>query len=239
MNAAGGEPFPCPGEIPSIVELSWGMASSTYCSTSDAPTGPAGEGVGRSTIAKVARSQIGVGDLPASTDWSFDCDPYTALVGVKVSSSKCGVDHRLGVRDRNELWCADFAKWVWEKGGVKKDLDALTPGADSFYFWGKERGDRLVPDGRNASVGDAVVFYPDGALKSSGLSTADHVGIVVAVNSNGTVDLVNGDFIGAANIAVRRDDNVSIASWAARIWGSDEQWMYISPDGRPASSSRD
>jgi hypothetical protein len=195
-----------------------------------AGTGPAA-GVTGASIAKIAKSQVGVGDRPASTDWSLDCDPYTTMVGVKVSSTDCGTDPRFGVRDRNELWCADFAKWVWRRAGISSDLAALTPGANSFYFWGKERGDVLTPDGSNAAVGDVVVFYPDGALTSSGLTTADHVGIVVAVNSNGTVDLVNGDFLGAKNIAVQRDDNVSIASWAAGIWRADEQWMYISPFG--------
>jgi hypothetical protein len=130
--------------------------------------------------------------------------------------------------------CADFAKWVWRRGGVTKDLDALTPGANSFYGWGKAAGDVLTPDGSNAAAGDAVVFYPDGALSSSGLTTADHVGIVVAVHSNGTVDLVNGDFLGPKNITVQRDDNVSVATWAAGIWGEDEQWMYISPFGASA-----
>jgi cell wall-associated NlpC family hydrolase len=182
-----------------------------------------------STIAQVAETQVGVGDLPVSTDWSMDCDPYTTLVGVKVSAAGCGTSRRFGVRERNELWCADFAKWVWRRGGVTKDLSALTPAANSFYAWGKAEGDVLTPDGHNAAPGDAVVFYPDGALTSSGLSTADHVGIVVAVNSNGTVDLVNGDFLGAKNIGVQRDDNVSVASWAAGIWHSDEQWIYISP----------
>ena len=180
-------------------------------------------------IAKIAESQVGVGDNPVSTSWSQDCDPYTTLVGVRVSSTGCGTSRRFGVRDRNELWCADFAKWAWRRGGVTKDLGALTPAANSFYGWGKAQGDVLTPDGSDAAVGDAVVLYPDGALTPSGLTTADHVGIVVAVNSNGTVDLVNGDFLGAKNITVQRNDNVSVASWAAGIWRANEQWMYISP----------
>jgi hypothetical protein len=182
-------------------------------------------------IAKVAYSQVGVGDNPVSRNWSLDCDPYTTLVGVRVSSTGCGKSRRFGVRERNELWCADFAKWVWRKAGVTADLRALTPAADSFYNWGKTEGDVLTPDGTNPAVGDAVIFYPPGALTSSGLKTADHVGIVVGINSDGTVNLVNGDFLGPQNIAVQRDSHVSIASWAAGIWRANEQWMYISPFG--------
>ena len=193
------------------------------------PAAFAGVAVTRAGIAQVAIAQVGVGDNPVSTNWSLDCDPYTTLVGGWGSSAGCGTSLRFGVRDRNELWCADFAKWVWRKAGVTKDLAALTPAADSFYVWGKAQGDALKADGHNAAVGDAVVFYPYGALTPSGLTTADHVGIVVAVNSNGTVDLVNGDFLGSTNITVQRADNVSIASWAAGIWRPNEQWMYISP----------
>lgn len=215
-----------------LVVMAAGLAVPTAIASpagASVPTAGRAQAVTRASIVKIADAQVGVGDNPASTNWSVDCDPYTTLVGVRVSSSGCGTSKRFGVRDRNELWCADFAKWVWRKAGITADLSALTPAADSFYVWGKARGAVLTPDGTNAAVGDAVIFYPPGALTSSGLSTADHVGIVVAVHSNGTVDLVNGDFIGATNIAVQRDDNVSIASWAAGIWRADEQWMYISP----------
>src|ERR1700732_4349465 len=48
------------------------------------------------TIAKIAESQVGVGDTPASTNWSEDCDPYTTMVGVRVSSAGCGKSRRFG-----------------------------------------------------------------------------------------------------------------------------------------------
>jgi hypothetical protein len=193
-------------------------------------------GVTGASIAQVADKQVGVGDNPVSRNWSLDCDPYTTMVGVRVSSSGCGTSRRFGVQNRNELWCADFAKWVWRKAGITTDLRALTPAADSFYRWGKTQGDVLKPDGSNAAVGDAVVFYPPGALTSSGMSTADHVGIVVAVNADGTIDLVNGDFIGPKNIGVQRNNSVSIASWSAAIWRPNEQWMFISPFGPAATA---
>jgi hypothetical protein len=77
-------------------------------------------------------------------------------------------------------------------------------------------------------VGDAVVFYP--GTKPNG-SYADHVGIVTAVNSNGSVNLSNGDFLGSTNISVQGNNNItSLKSWAAGIWGSGETWTFVSPE---------
>ena len=72
-----------------------------------------------------------------------------------------------------------------------------------------------------------MVFYPDTAPNGS---YADHVGIVTAVNSNGTVNLANGDFLGSSNISVQGNNNVSLKSWAASIWGSGEDWTFVSPE---------
>ena len=34
---------------------------------------------------------------------------------------------------------------------------------------------------------------------------------------------------GLLALANQANDNVSIASWAAAIWGSGEEWVYVSP----------
>jgi hypothetical protein len=240
MTRIGGEPFPCAQEVPAIIETAWGVKNSAYCPSSS-PAKPLestrAATVTASSIARIAEEQVGVGDAPASTKWSLDCDPYTTLVGVAVSSAGCGVNPGFDVRNRNELWCADFAKWVWEHGGVTSDLGALNPDATSFYTWGRQNGDVLTPDGNNPAVGDAVVFYPEGAMTGSGLTYADHVGIVIGVNANGTVDLVNGDFVGSRNISVQENDDVSIASWASAVWSPGERWMYISSRLPPATGT--
>ncbi len=240
MTQVGGQPFPCSGELPPTLEAAWGLTNSPYCAASSSVAGPrsaaAVGGVANqaasaamSPIAQVATTQVGVGDTPATTNFSADCNPYTTLVGLPVSQAGCGIDARFGIRDENEFWCADFAKWVWERGGVTGGLGTLNAGAKSFYAWGAQRGDQLIPDGNNPAVGDAVVFYPPGQLTSSGLAYADHVAIVAGVNPDGTVNLVNGDFGGTTNISVQLFNDVSIASWASFIWSTGEQWMYISP----------
>jgi CHAP domain len=239
MTGVGGEPFPCAGQVPVAVEAAWGLTNSPYCATgSTAPTlvpsanqSTTIQQAPLSPIANIAASQVGLGDTPASTNWSLDCDPYTRLVAVGASTAGCGVDPHFNVLDENEFWCADFAKWVWAAAGVKVDLGALNPGANSFYTWGREVGATLIPDGNNPAVGDAVVFYPPGELTASGIGYADHVAIVVGVNPNGTVNLVNGDFGGATNISVQLYNDVSIASWASYIWNPGEQWVYVSPGG--------
>jgi hypothetical protein len=237
MTQVGGQPFPCSGDLPATLEAAWGLTNSPYCAASSSVAAPRASAAvaspaaaaALSPIAQVATSQVGVGDTPATTNFSADCNPYTPLVGISVSSAGCGIDARFGVRDENEFWCADFAKWVWERGGVTTGLGTLNAGARSFYAWGAQGGDQLIPDGNNPAVGDAVVFYPPGQLTSSGLAYADHVAIVVGVNTDGTVNLVNGDFGGTTNISVQLFNDVSIASWASFIWNTGEQWMYISP----------
>jgi hypothetical protein len=150
------------------------------------------------------------------------------MVGVGASSSGCGTDSHFGVLDQNEEWCADFTKYVWEQGGVTTDLRTLDPAAASFYTWGLHQGESMPTDATNPQVGDAVVFYPPS--ESPNGSYADHVGIVVGVNSNGTVNLVNGDFGGGSvYIKVEQDNNVSLASWASQVWSSGEKWVFVSP----------
>jgi len=56
------------------------------------------------------------------------------------------------------------------------------------------------------------------------------VGIITAVHSDGTVNIVNGDFLGPANIAVRYAANAHLTAWASRVEGSKgEEWALVNP----------
>jgi hypothetical protein len=236
-RTSGGRPLGCPGVLPASVRHAWHLTSTTACATAAGqpragqpavvPARPAT--ASPASIASIAEQNVGIADNPASTNFSFDCNPYTTMVGVGASSSGCGTNSHFNVQNENEEWCADFTKWVWEQGGVTADLRTLDPAAASFYTWGEQQGQSMPTDATNPQVGDAVVFYPAGGSVGGGY--ADHVGIVVGVNSNGTVNLVNGDFGGSSNISVQANDNVSLASWAAQIWGSGEKWVFVSPGG--------
>jgi hypothetical protein len=235
---AGGEPLGCPGVLPASIARAWRLASNVGC-PAGAPVGNGSpwqqpmipDGPSPAAIVQTATLNVGVGDRPASTNFSFDCNPYTTLVGVGATHHHCRRNLHFAVKNHNELWCADFAKWVWEQAGVTADLPTLTPAASSFYAWGEQQGEVMPTDSATPAVGDAVVFYPSN--ESPGASYADHVGLVTAVNPDGTVNLVNGDFVGPSNITVQASTNVSLATWAAAIWGRGEKWVFVSPIPAP------
>jgi hypothetical protein len=230
-----GMPLSCPGVLPASVQRAWRLTGrAAACAAASQPRPARRASAVRkpatadpATIVQVAENNVGVSDTPASTNWGQDCSPYTTIVGAGGSTGGCGTDPTFNVQDENQLWCANFAKYVWEQGGVSADLGMLTPSAYTFASWGVAQHENLSFDGGNPVPGDAVVFYPAGTTSFD--SYADHVGIVASVNSNGTVNLINGDFMGSSNISVQANDNESIASWAAAIWGSGEEWVYVSP----------
>ncbi len=88
--------------------------------------------------------------------------------------------HSDGKNGPPELWCSDFARWVWWKAGAL-NTDLLTPAAGSFGNYGPVRPD-------NPRVGDAVLFDYNAAVH-----TAAHVAIVIQVNANGTIVTIGGD----------------------------------------------
>jgi hypothetical protein len=118
------------------------------------PTGTVRPAVANPTqIAAIAENNVGVSDTPASTDWSLDCNPYTTMDGVGVSTSGCDVDPTFGVQNENEEWCADFTKWVWGQGGATSDFGVLDPAAASFYTWGQDQGESMPTDPPTSTSG--------------------------------------------------------------------------------------
>jgi PKD repeat protein len=177
-------------------------------------------------IASIALTQVGTSDTPTSTSFAADCDPYSTLTaGFSANSDGCGSDPAFGVRDENETWCADFNKWVWEQAGVTSDMNTLNAGSVSFYDWAQQQGETLTADTGTPAVGDSIVFFEPSLVGRY----ADHVGIVTSVNPDGTIDMVNGDFLGASTIHVEYDTNISLTSWAAANWGAGEQWFIVTP----------
>jgi hypothetical protein len=236
-----GAPFGCGTRVPAAVLQAWSQPACTAAATppqstpasTASSTGAAmapATAVSSSTsqAGQIARSQVGVSDNPAVQSFNgLDCDPFTAIEVSSASRSGCGIDPTFRIRDASELWCADFAKWVWRQAGVTSDIGALTPSAASFFTWGKDHHESMPKDPKNPKVGDAVVFYP-GTKPNGGF--ADHVGIITAVNSNGTVDLANGDFLGPGNISVQGNNNVSLRAWSAQVFGAGETWTFVSPE---------
>ena len=231
----GGQPSGCAVRIPGAVRRLWHLPGCLALEGQLVPRlrGTAGGVTG--TVVKVALAQVGVADNPPVTSFtSPDCNPYTTLVGnpLGASSRHCKTSSNgsyfHSVQDVSEFWCADFTKWVWEKAGVTGGLGTLTPAAASFYTWGTGHGQH-ISFGGTPKAGDAVILYPPDTKAPNG-SYADHVGIVVAVHSDGTVSLVNGDFLGPSNIAVRYIGNAHLSAWASRVEGNQgEKWALVFP----------
>ena len=128
-----------------------------------------------SSIAEIARANVGRGA----------CSTNSA--GSKAFDSSC-----TGNGGEPEYWCADFARWVWAKAGASYTSD-LTAAAGSFYVYGQAH--RTLHS--KPAVGDAVVF------NYAGHGYADHVAIVTAVYSNGTIETVSGDWNGESGSEAR------------------------------------
>jgi len=224
-------PYGCGYGLPAPVRQALDLPAATICQMPMAvqrSAAVAAVTTGQS-IANIALAQVGVSDTPAVTSFEgVDCDPYTPMVGaVSPNADGCGLNSNFNLEDENEEWCSDFAKWTWQQAGVTTDMSAINAGAGSFYNWGAAQDEPLRVDAGTPAPGDAVVFFPPGAIAAP--AYADHVGIVTGVNSGGTVNLVNGDFLGSSNISVQYNTKVSLTNWAGEIWGPGEQWVLIAP----------
>ena len=116
-----------------------------------------------------------------------------------------------------EAWCADFARWVWAQAGVI--TDGLTAAAGSFGLYGAVQS--------TPHVGDAVLF------NYNGHGYADHVALVVQVNSDGTIESIGGDEGGTGSVAtnfVNRDGPYSGAVAFSSYWDKNLSG-YVSPRG--------
>ena len=221
---------------PSAAALTAAKTKAAQAVASATPQGTATAGAALGDqIAALALGQVGVATTPAETSFSgVDCDPYSTLdAAFSPNADGCGPDQTHSVEDENEAWCSDFAKWAWTQAGVTENLNTLNAGSVSFYAWALADGQDPVADSGTPEPGDAVVFFPPGTISAS--TYADHVGVVASVNADGTVNLVDGDFLGADGITVEYDQNVDLTSWASSVWSTGEQWVLVAP---PSAASQ-
>ena len=179
-------------------------------------------------IAAIALSQVGVEDTPAVTNFNgVDCDPFSTLVaGFSADSDGCGYDTGFGVETENETWCSDFNKWVWQQAGITADMNTLNAGAVSFYDWAVAQGQTPQLDTGTPQAGDSVVFFSPGSFPDF----ADHVGVITSVSSDGTIDMVNGDFAATPDVHAEYDTGItSLSSFGAQVEGPGEEWILVTP----------
>jgi hypothetical protein len=181
------------------------------------------------TIAAIALGEVGVSDTPVVTNFNgVDCDPFSTLVaGFSADSDGCGSNAAFGVRNENETWCSDFNKWVWQQAGVTANMNTINAGAVSFYNWAVADGQTPQVDTGTPQAGDSVVFFAPGNFPDF----ADHVGVITSVSSDGTIDMVNGDFSGGPDIQAQYDTGItSLSAFGATVEGNPgEQWVLITP----------
>ena len=84
-----------------------------------------------------------------------------------------------------EYWCSDFATYVWEQAGINVPI---TPGVLAFITWAQNNG-HFTSNLADVHVGD-VIFYNNGGTKQ-------HVGVIIQVNADGTVETADGDWGGS------------------------------------------
>lgn len=227
-------PYGCATELPAALRQSWGVTDPAGCSSGSGQAPAARKALNDSgsltdAIVSTALGQVGVSTTPAVTSFAgVDCDPYSTLVaGFSANEDGCGSNTGFGVRDDDETWCSDFNKWVWEQAGVTADMNTLNAGSVSFYDWALDQGETPAIDSTDIAPGDSLVFFGPGAVSPDGY--ADHVGVVTSVNSDGTIDMANGDFLGSTGITVEYDTDISLPSWSAAVWGAGEQWVVVTP----------
>jgi hypothetical protein len=84
-----------------------------------------------------------------------------------------------------EQWCALFATWAWEQGGVPVPRYAFT--GDMWNWAAGHTG--VLPPGARPAVGDAVLY----GTGPGSTSTSVHVAIVTQVWPDGAIMTIGGD----------------------------------------------
>jgi hypothetical protein len=192
--------------------------------------GPAHAATG-SSIASLAVANVGKGAGTCSHVNSSD----NSLGGAAFYGSCTGNDGSA------EYWCADFARWVWSQSGV--DIAGLDAAAGSFVADASQNGSTVHSSSSyTPQVGDAIVYNYNGA------GYADHVGLVTAVNSDGSITTANGDFGGVSGdgeayfAETSKVESVTIAE-SQRSVGSTPSAVgmtisdYVTPGGLTSSAA--
>ncbi|MEU3605213.1 FG-GAP-like repeat-containing protein [Streptomyces sp. NPDC035033] len=127
-----------------------------------------------------------------------------------------------------EPWCADFVKWVWKNSDF--NVNGTTAAASSFYSYGQANGTLHTSSSYQPQVGDAVVFNYSGGW-------AQHVGMVTAVNADGSILTTHGNWSDrVADVAVSASQK-QVGDTPSGI--GQRISAYISPVGAtPASYSK-
>lgn len=134
-----------------------------------------------SAASGTAAGTLAAANIGKSAGTCADTPTHNSLGGSEFTNSCAG---------GGELWCADFAMWVWSNSGFS--TAGLTAAAGSFYVYGQNNATLHTSTSYVPQPGDAIVY------DYSGSGEADHVGVVTSVKANGDVVTANGDWNGVS-----------------------------------------
>lgn len=169
--------------LPAAAAVALGLLTSTGAGAASAATGGGAAALAAANVAKTAGS---CANTPTTN----------SLGGTQFEHSCAG-----GSSGGPEYWCADFALWVWRNAGFY--TGGLDASAASFLTYGRTNGTLHTSASYVPQPGDAVVY---GSTQDSDIH---HVGIVTAVNADGSVTTANGDWNGDPNASTMAQFAVS------------------------------
>ncbi|MEU8514632.1 CHAP domain-containing protein [Kitasatospora sp. NPDC048722] len=135
----------------------------------------------RDRIVSVARGEIGVREGTAACDKYFPNKSHTCKTG----------------------WCAAFVEWTWREAGVKEVPADLT--GRGVGYWGEQHGLWHPVGSAHPQPGDLVVYG-----KPAKETPGGHVGVVVAVHGDGTLDTVEGNYSDKVTLRTHLDPRTAV-----------------------------
>ncbi len=174
----------------------------------------------RIAIVDAAKSQVGYTTDPQDTY----CNKFSAYWGAGYSQDQNGEACAAGTASQE--WCADFAAWAWQKGGISFTYGygsgQLNGGSISFYNWAVANGTwHPAGSGYLPQPGDVAIY----GINSSA-TWAAHVAVVTGYQRfTHAPYAINGDGdLGGFSVVVAIPDETRAA-----ISGDEELSGYASP----------
>lgn len=122
---------------------------------------------GDANVLTAALTQVGASEQPPGSNDG----PQIATYRTAVAGAQAG-----------EPWCAYFASWAAQQAGTPLGFDGEGLGSVAqITSWAQQTG-RYLPAGSVPQPGDLILFGDQ------------HVGIVQAVNADGSIDTVEGNY---------------------------------------------
>lgn len=149
---------------------------------SQAPTSTSTSGTVEQQMVSIAEGEVGQAEDPPGSNNGARIDVYrSAVAGAQ----------------QGEPWCADFVSWVAAQAGAPLgDSGAGFSSVAGITDWANQTG-RLLPAGSTPQPGDLILFGDH------------HVGMVESVNSDGSLETIEGNSSNAVSRVHRENSEAT------------------------------